>query len=194
MGVFALVDAIPLNAHFKSLPGDDQVEPARISLKRRMRRMGKGTESGAAVEHSGPLPEKVWKGLPRHELVLLLQRPEGAQGNGWPRDEELAAIPPEEASQMLTQAANSFRSPAHKKLHQRREFHYQRYLQEFKTEVRLRGGELAAADATEKDNQRTWQFMVKHLRGESEAPPVEEEAPPPAVVEDPKAKAAAKAS
>merc|ERR1712194_706462 len=192
MGVFALVDAIPLNAHFKSLPGDDQVEPARISLKRRMRRIGKGTESGAIVEHAGPLPEKSWKGLPRYELALLLQRPEDAEGNGWPRDEELGAIPLEEATQTLTSAMTSFRSPAHKKVHQRREFHYRRYLQEFKAEVQLRGGELAAVDDKEKDNQRTWQFMVKHLRGDNEAPPVEEEPPPPAVVEDPKAKAKAK--
>merc|ERR1712187_16337 len=158
-----------------------------------MRRMGKGTESATVIEQTGPLPEKTWKGFPRYELLLLLQRPEGAEGNGWPQAEELAAIPLEEATQALTQATTSFRSPVHKKLFQRREFHYQRYLQEFKAEVKLRGGELAAVDDKEKDNQRTWQFMVKHLRGDSEAPPVEEEPPPPAVVEDPKAKAAAKA-
>lgn len=55
---FHLVDALPLFRHFAALPGDEQVEPARMSIKRRMRRFQKGEGVDQNPEH---LPKRSWE-------------------------------------------------------------------------------------------------------------------------------------
>jgi len=191
-----LVDMLPLHSHFGALPGDEKVEPARMSIKRRLRRLNaeadgtggpaspeakdaKGGKSKAPVaeqpkettEEPG-LPERNWPGLPRYELRAVVY------GGGWPEDPVLA---PEETSepsdskpdhqklQELTETLNSFRSPVHRSIIERRTFFYERYKKEFVAEVERRSAELVARESKEEAGERNWQSMIKQLRGEAES-------------------------
>lgn len=151
-----IVDGLPLHTHFDALPGDEQAENPRMSIKRRMRHLHNGT----SVDQWGDgLPERKWPGVPRYDLrVLLRTKP-------WPVDESLAEAT-EETLQEQTATIDSFRSPLHKRLFERRGFYYDRYLAEFRAEVKRRGAELASRSEHEQTGQRTWQSSVRQLRGE----------------------------
>merc|ERR1712007_141020 len=126
-------DALPLRSHFASLPGDEQVEPPRMSIKRRMRRLQSNT---SVDQHGDGLPERQWEGVPQHELRGLLR------GAEWPADSEFADATPEVMME-LTPTVASFRSPVHKKLFERRAFYYNQYREAFVSEVQRRSAELA---------------------------------------------------
>ncbi|CAK8993853.1 unnamed protein product [Durusdinium trenchii] len=119
-----LLDLLPLHSHFGSLPGDEKVEPPRMSIKRRMRRLNREDEAPEPVpkaaakgkaaakpppeepkEKDAGLPERQWTGVPKYELRAMLV------GSKWPEDEML---PEEEFDQKkleLTETLKSFRSP-----------------------------------------------------------------------------------
>eukprot|EP00933_Yihiella_yeosuensis_P062294 TRINITY_DN6524_c0_g1_i11.p1 TRINITY_DN6524_c0_g1~~TRINITY_DN6524_c0_g1_i11.p1 ORF type:complete len:1339 (+),score=386.61 TRINITY_DN6524_c0_g1_i11:47-4018(+) len=111
-----IVDSLPLHGHFAALPGDEQIEPPRMSIKRRLRRLNAAESAAEAApptpaaakgkgapppepasttpilaadggDGSGGLPARTWPGLPRYELRGSVL------GNGWPEDPELI-IPP----------------------------------------------------------------------------------------------------
>mmetsp|Transcript_61884 Transcript_61884/g.109955 ORF Transcript_61884/g.109955 Transcript_61884/m.109955 type:complete len:1538 (-) Transcript_61884:220-4833(-) len=189
-----LVDMLPLHSHFRALPGDEKVEPARMSIKRRLRRLNAEAESGgpASPEAKDPkgkgktpaaeppketpeepgLPERTWPGLPRYELRAIVY------GDGWPEDRVLAPAETAEPSEMqkpdpqklqeLTETLNSFRSPVHRSIVERRAFFYERYKKEFIAEVERRSAELVARETKEEAGERNWQSMVRQLRGEAE--------------------------
>jgi len=151
-----LIDALPLHSHFGTLPGDEAVEPPRMSIKRRMRHL----QNNTSVDQWGDgLPERQWMGIPRHELRAELR------GSEWPVDSELADATPEMLAE-LTPTLASFRSPVHRTLFERRNFYYDRYRQEFVAEVRQRSAEFAAREENEQVGQRNWQSMVKQLNGD----------------------------
>ena len=140
-----LLDLLPLHSHFGALPGDEkvraaqthvdspclfgckrQVEPPRMSIKRRLRRLnaeeekvpeapnpkaaakGKAEPKAAAAPEEKPsgLPERKWIGLPKYELRALLC------GGGWPADPVLMEEETidEQKVQELTESMSSFRS------------------------------------------------------------------------------------
>merc|ERR1719478_1753257 len=76
---FKLVDALPLFRHFAALPGDEQVEPARMSIKRRMRRFQKGE---SIDQNPDQLPPRTWEGVRRYELRETLRHEQ------WPKDKD----------------------------------------------------------------------------------------------------------
>lgn len=181
-----LVDAIPFPAHFSPLPGDELVEPMRMSIKRRMRRLQKGQTCN---EYGGNLVPRNWEGVRRYELRELLR------GGEWPKDVELADASPEVLAES-TSTVVSFRSPAHKKIFERRNFYYDQYKADFVAQVNNRQTELSAREIKEEAGQTNWKSMVLQLNPEAVIPDVrleekvEEEAPPPEP--EPKAKAKAK--
>jgi len=151
-----LVDALPLHSHFGTLPGDEQVEPPRMSIKRRMRRL---SNDQTVDQHGDGLPQRQWEGVPKYELRLMLR------GEPWRPDRELAEATPEMLAE-LTPLVTSFRSPVHKKLFERRSFYYQKYKTEFEAEVKRRAAELTAREDKERAGQRNWQSMVRQLNGD----------------------------
>jgi len=182
-----LVDSLPLHPHFVSLPGDEHVEPARMSIKRRMRRLQKGE---ALHEHGDGLPERTWEGVPRYELRQLLR------GSEWPVDVDLRDATPEQLAE-LSPAVVSFRSPVHKKLFERRNFYYGSYKSQFMKEVDSLAADLQARENNEQAGQKNWESSVKQLNHDAVIPvlEIEEEkeeepaAPPPAPTKSPKGKA-----
>lgn len=156
-----LVDALPLHIHFKKLPGDDQVEPPRMSIKRRMRRMSAyGAPNSKEAPEDGGLPARNWPGLPLNELRQLMT-------DDWPLDERIAAEPETPPPEKMV----SFRSIVHKQLFRQRGVHYERYKEAFTAEVRQRNTELLSREERERVGDRNWQAMVHQLRGE--VPPVD---------------------
>eukprot|EP00928_Gymnodinium_smaydae_P058571 TRINITY_DN4175_c1_g1_i2.p1 TRINITY_DN4175_c1_g1~~TRINITY_DN4175_c1_g1_i2.p1 ORF type:complete len:1496 (-),score=409.80 TRINITY_DN4175_c1_g1_i2:405-4892(-) len=151
-----LVDALPLHGHFAPLPGDEQVEAPRMSIKRRMRKI----ESGQSVDPGDGLPERSWRGVPRYELRALLR------GGSWPEDEELSAVP-EEDLQGRTPAVDSYRSPVHRDLYEQRNRFYDEFKQAFTAEVQRRDGELRAREERENVGDKTWYSMVRQLNPEA---------------------------
>jgi len=150
----ALLDALPLHSHFAPLPGDEQVEAPRMSIKRRMRRMQNGQDVDA--EGDG-LPERQWNGLPRRELRCLLR------AGAWPEDPEL---PPDTATEVLeetTPGAASYRSPVHRQLYDRRNAAYEAFKTAFQTEVERRSKDLETRQEKEKVGDRTWTSMARQL-------------------------------
>jgi hypothetical protein len=175
---FKIVDAVPLTPHFSPLPGDETVEPARMSIKRRMRRLQKGE---SVDQNPDMLPSRTWPGVPLHELRGTLK------GKEWPKDKQLVEVADlAEPSPELP----SFRSATHKKLFERRNFYYTDYKNEFSREVTNRAMELSTREAKEQAGQVNWTSMVYQLNPEAVIPEVkleeEEEEPPP--VEEPKGK------
>lgn len=104
-----------------------QVEPPRMSIKRRMRRLnaeeekppepvpkaaakGKAAAKPPAEEEKDTkdtgLPERQWQGIPKFELRALLF------GDSWPEDPALAESDIEEKRKELTDTLKSFRSYA----------------------------------------------------------------------------------
>jgi hypothetical protein len=178
---FRLVDACPLAPHFAPLPGDEQVEPARMSIKRRMRRAQKGE---SVDQNPDSLPPRSWEGIRRYELR------EGLRHSQWPKDKELAEATPEMLAE-LTPIVVSFRSATHKKLFERRNFYYDNYKAEFLLEVKNRAMELSSREDKEQAGQTNWTSMVSQLNPEAVIPEVqleEEEEEPPPVEESPKGK------
>lgn len=154
-----LVDALPLHSFFAPLPGDEQAENPRMSIKRRMRHLQRGT----SVDQWGDgLPERAWAGPPRYELRGELR------GGAWPPDPELAEAT-EESLLAPMPAIASFRSPVHKRLLERRTFYYERYKAAFLEEARRRDAELAARLTKETVGKRNWRSNVRQLQGESHA-------------------------
>jgi len=182
---FKLVDTLPLPQHFNPLPGDEQVEPPRMSQKRRMRRLQKGE---SVDQNPNSLPERSWKG------VSLFELRDNLRGAEWPKDKELAEAERQECLQEklaeLTPTVVSFRSATHKKLFERRNFYYEMYKEEFLLAVKNRSMELKEREEKESAGQTNWNSMVIQLNPETNIPVVEleeeEEEPPPE--EDPKGK------
>jgi hypothetical protein len=171
---FHLVDALPLFRHFAALPGDEQVEPARMSIKRRMRRFQKGEGVDQNPEH---LPKRSWEGIRRYELR------EALRGSEWPKDSELRDATPEMLAE-LSPSIPSFRSATHKKFFERRNFYYDRFKAEFLHEVKNRSMELSTREDKEQVGQTNWVSMVNQLNPEATIPETqleeeEEEEPPP---------------
>lgn len=103
-----------------------QVEPPRMSIKRRMRRLNaeeekppepvpkaaaKGKAAAKPPEEEKDtkdtgLPERQWQGIPKFELRALLF------GDSWPEDPALAESDIEEKRKELTDTLKSFRSYA----------------------------------------------------------------------------------
>eukprot|EP00930_Biecheleria_cincta_P035834 TRINITY_DN24625_c0_g1_i3.p1 TRINITY_DN24625_c0_g1~~TRINITY_DN24625_c0_g1_i3.p1 ORF type:complete len:918 (-),score=218.72 TRINITY_DN24625_c0_g1_i3:395-3148(-) len=191
-----LMDLLPLHIHFGALPGDEKVERPRMSIKRRLRRLNAEAEAvpaspvdakakakadpkakskpdpAAAVEPAEEpgLPERQWPGLPRYELRSLLS------GDGWPKDDVLAleeqaedgaTIDPQKV-QERTSSLNSFRSPVHRSIIDRRAHYYEVYKSAFVAEVERRTAELTARELKEESGGKNWQSMVRQLRGEVE--------------------------
>jgi len=194
---FKLVDAVPLSMHFSPLPGDEQIEPARMSIKRRMRRMQKGESVDQNPEN---LVQRNWTGVQRYELRARMR------GDEWPKDKDLRRLiriresegseNPEEILTELTPSISSFRSATHKKLYERRNFYYEQYKAEFLREVTNRTMELKTREDKEQAGQTNWSSMVNQLNPEAVIPVVEleeeEEVEEEIPVVDPKAKAKAK--
>ncbi|CAK8993855.1 unnamed protein product [Durusdinium trenchii] len=174
-----LLDLLPLHSHFGSLPGDEKVEPPRMSIKRRMRRLNREDEAPEPVpkaaakgkaaakpppeepkEKDAGLPERQWTGVPKYELRAMLV------GSKWPEDEML---PEEEFDQKkleLTETLKSFRSPVHRKIIEGRLECYERYKQSFIAEVQRRSTEMSLREAKEEAGERKWQSMIRQLSGE----------------------------
>jgi hypothetical protein len=153
----ALVDALPLHSQFMHLPGDEQVEAPRMSIKRRLRKM----QSGQPMDSGdGSLPARSWNGVPSHELRCLLR------GGTWPDDAELAGLGDEQLSER-TPAVSSFRSPLHRDLYNKRNEFYKRFMEHFSVEVDCRSGELTARENKERVGDRTWNSMVRQLNPEA---------------------------
>jgi len=151
-----LVDAMPLMGQFIDLPGEDGAEAPRMSIKRRMRRQ---QNNDTAEQHTDKLPPRAWEGFPR---VELLQR---VSGGKWPDDPELKGK--EGEAQELTPAIESFRSPFHKKLFERRAFYYDRFRAEFDAMVKRCDDDLSKREDKEEARERAWQAAVKQLKGEA---------------------------
>lgn len=177
-----LIDAVPLHGHFVNLPGDEHVEPPRMSIKRRMRRM----IAGASVDTGNDkLQERSWAGLPLNELRQKLS------GEEWPPDEKLAGASPE-VLQASSPNVDSFRSPVHRKLFERRGYYYSTFMAEFTNEVARRNQQLIVRESKEQAGQDNWVSNIRQLTGgdtrgaddvEDPPPPPEEppaEEPPPA--------------
>eukprot|EP00913_Durusdinium_trenchii_P012976 g12184.t1 len=172
-----LLDLLPLHSHFGSLPGDEKVEPPRMSIKRRMRRLNREDEAPEPVpkaaakgkaaakpppeepkEKDAGLPERQWTGVPKYELRAMLV------GSKWPEDEML---PEEEFDQKkleLTETLKSFRSPVHRKIIEGPGGCYERYKQSFIAEVQRRSTEMSLREAKEEAGERKWQSMIRQLR------------------------------
>lgn len=190
-----LLDLLPLHFHFGALPGDEKVEPPRMSIKRRLRRLNAEAEApppspepkakakadpkakakaepAAAAEPSDEtgLPQREWAGLPRYELRALLS------DGGWPKDDVLATEEETEDSPVVdpekikerTGSLDSFRSPVHRGIIDRRSHFYEVYKSAFVAEVERRTAELRARELKEEAGEKNWQAMVKQLRGEIE--------------------------
>merc|ERR1712048_120442 len=142
-----------LHGHFAPLPGDEQVEAPRMSIKRRMRRMTSGQTTDPDADG---LPEKQWSGLPRYDLRKLLC------DSPWPPDEKLAEATPDTFAER-TQAVASFRSPVHRQLYDRRKHFYETYLNEFEAEVRKHGAQLSAREEREKVGEKTFGSSARQL-------------------------------
>jgi len=177
-----LLDLLPLHSHFGALPGDEKVEPPRMSIKRRLRRLnaegekvpeapnpkaaakGKAEPKAAAVPEEKPsgLPERKWIGLPKYELRALLC------GGGWPADPVLMEEETidEQKVQELTESLNSFRSPVHRSIVDGRLQFYERYKKQFAAEVSRWNAEMSAREAKEEAGEKNWQSMIRQLRGE----------------------------
>lgn len=176
-----LIDAIPLHGHFVALPGDEHVEPPRVSIKRRMRRM----MAGAPVDTGNDkLQERPWSGVPLHEFRKLLPPPE------WPPDEKVAGATPE-TLEATTPEVDSFRSPVHRKLFERRTFYYNKYMESVTAEIDNINTKLRGRATKEECGKDNWVFSIRQLTGgetggadDVEDPPPEEppaeEPPPPA--------------
>lgn len=162
--VVRLVDVVPLHTHFAPLPGDDQAEMPRVSIKRRMRHVQNETK----VDQWGDgLPERKWAGVPRYDLRGALL------AGTWPADEELGEKTEEELKELLQEVSpqvDSYRSPLHKRLFDKRGFYYDRYKSEFLAEVKRCDAELTARSEKEASGQRSWQCMVRQLQGGSGSP------------------------
>lgn len=189
-----VLDRLPLHGHFLGLPGDEHAEPPRPSVKRRMRRLRSGTADAGLGDG---LPPARFEGLPQHELRAALS------GGAWPADPLLAELPPEAVQTERTPAVESFRSPVHKKLAERRKFYYDQYKVAFLAEVGHREAELTAREEREQAGQRNWRAMVRQLQPDMALVEVEEEQAPeeppapatpaaPAAKASPASKAAAK--
>lgn len=152
-----LLDALPLHRHFKALPGDEQIEAPRISIKRRLRRI----QNGADLDQGEELPKRTWDGLPLYELRRLLE------GGEWPEDPTFADASPEKLAKS-SPAVVSFRSPVHKKLFERRTCYYKQFQAEFTAEVNRRLTELNARKAKVTAGQKNWRSMIIQLKGEAD--------------------------
>jgi len=182
-----LLDSVPLHGHFGNLPGDEQVEPPRMSIKRRMRHLKAGH---ASVDEWGDgLPERTWAGIPRYELRGTLR------GSEWPEDPDLAEAT-EEVLAELSPNVESYRSPVHRTLSERRFHYYARFKEEFLAEVSNRNARISAREEKERVGQRNWLSMVKQLNGDVEIPDIdaELEAEARAIAEEKAAAAAAAAA
>jgi len=161
-----LVDRLPLHAHYRQLPGDENEEVPRPSIKRRMRQL----QTGVMADLSGEtLPEKYWQGLPLNELRAALL-PADKEGNAtssasWPPDYELSGLAPEALETDLMPAVASFRSPVHRRLFEARNMHYQRYKAEFLREVGCRRDALAMREEREQAGQQRWKTMIRQVQG-----------------------------
>mmetsp|Transcript_75901 Transcript_75901/g.180380 ORF Transcript_75901/g.180380 Transcript_75901/m.180380 type:complete len:1495 (+) Transcript_75901:73-4557(+) len=153
--VMKLVDSLPLYGQFIELPGEEGVEAPRMSIKRRMRRQ---QINDTAEQPTDKLPARTWEGFPRTELRQKLSV------GSWPVDPELEG---KEDLQELTASVESFRSPVHKKLFERRAFYYNRFRAEFFALVQQCDGELSKREEKEGAEERTWQAAVKQLKGET---------------------------
>jgi len=161
-----LVDRLPLHAHYRQLPGDENEEVPRPSIKRRMRQL----QTGVMADPSGEtLTEKSWQGLPLNELraALLCSDKEGnaRSSASWPPDYELSGLTPETLQTELMPAVASFRSPVHRRLFEARNVHYQRYKAEFFREVGCRRDALAMREVREQAGQQRWKTMVRQVQG-----------------------------
>ncbi|CAE7487991.1 Zc3h6 [Symbiodinium pilosum] len=177
-----LVDLLPLHSHFGALPGDEKVEPPRMSIKRRLRRLNAEEEkppepvpkaaakgkaepkAAAAPEEPKPgLPERQWQGLPKNELRALLC------SGGWPTDPVLTDEDEnldEQKVQELTEPMKSFRSPVHRSIINGRLQYYEHYKKQFAAEVFRWNAEMSAREAKEQAGEKNWQSMIRQLRGE----------------------------
>lgn len=159
-----LVDLLPLHGHFSALPGDEQLEPPRMSIKRRIRKIQEsGGEEKAAVaaDSDSVLPAKSWRGIPRYQLRGLLL------SGGWPEDAALQkdGVVDQALLAELMPSLPSFRSKVHRTLFERRSFYYEAFRAEFTAEVARRGAELAARETREQAGEKNWQSMVQQLGG-----------------------------
>jgi hypothetical protein len=170
--LIALIDAIPLHAHFSALPGDESVEPPRMSIKRRMRYLQKDK---LEIDQSGEaLPPRDWPGIPQYGLQKVLAR------GKWPPDERLAELDHEALNANVAtlqtkdpglrkDIISSFRSPVHKKLVERRDFHYARFEKAFLDEAKRRDTEFTLRENQDVVGRRNWKNMVRQLKsGEAE--------------------------
>jgi len=149
-----LIDALPLHSHFAPLPGDEQVEAPRMSIKRRMRRMN----AGQPCDDGGDgLPERTWTGLPRYELRSMLM------DGTWPADPELADLAPEALASERTASVPSFRSPVHRQVYDRRKVYYEKFRDEFEAEVKRRSIQLEAREEKEKVGDKTFSISARQL-------------------------------
>jgi len=175
-----LLDHLPLHSHFGPLPGDEKVEPPRMSIKRRMRRLNaeeekppepvpkaaaKGKAAAKPPEEEKDtkdtgLPERQWQGIPKFELRALLF------GDSWPEDPALAESDIEEKRKELTDTLKSFRSPVHRRIIEGRLLCYEKYKQTFTAEVQRRSAEMSVREAKEEAGERNWQSMIRQLSGE----------------------------
>lgn len=176
-----LLDLLPLHSHFGALPGDEKVEPPRMSIKRRMRRLnaeeekppepvpkaaakGKAAAKPPAEEEKDTkdtgLPERQWQGIPKYELRALFF------GDSWPEDPMLAESDIDEKKKELTETLKSFRSPVHRRIIEGRLECYEKYKQSFTAEVQRRSAEMSVREAKEEAGERNWQSMIRQLSGE----------------------------
>lgn len=154
-----LVDLLPLHGHYNTLPGDEQLEPPRMSIKRRMRRLQADDQAATVVDTETALPERKWQGIPRYQLRGCLI------GNGWPADPVLEQDGKADEGKLaeLTTTLSSFRSPVHRRLFERRTHYYEAFQAEFSAEVGRRAAERLARETKEQAGDRNWQSMVRQL-------------------------------
>lgn len=58
-----IIDALPMGTHYNPLPGDEALQEARMSIKRRKRRVYAGHVGPIVIDHE-VLPPRTWEGLP----------------------------------------------------------------------------------------------------------------------------------
>eukprot|EP00392_Amoebophrya_sp_AT5.2_P001937 g1942.t1 len=78
------LDALPLATHFNPLPGDENVQMERMSIKRRKRRVAQGHDKATPIEiDDEKLPPRTWEGVKTNLWEL--------EGGFWtPENEHLA--------------------------------------------------------------------------------------------------------
>lgn len=153
----AVMDTIPLWPHFISLPGDEQLEQPRMSIKRLQRR--RDTGAVGPIDQTGhTLPKRSWQGMP----ASLLQLHGSWFASVLCKDDDNETVQGQSVSDD-TPSVDSFRSSAHKATFAARNCAFESFVDVFQARQRQLVTLVHSKLSWEQAGQKHWEHMMMRL-------------------------------